>query len=116
MLLTSCDDFLDIQPTGKVIAKTCEEYRALLTDVYNNFPDDRALTPLRSAERRLDPAIARAGGLAREMFRRGPAPRTLHLAWFAVGLPFVGWFRFAPFAPPRGAPSSPALFFLLLFI
>ena len=63
MLLTSCDDFLDIQPTGKVIAKTCEEYRALLTDVYNNFPDDRALTTLRSDEMTLDPAITTAEDL-----------------------------------------------------
>ena len=63
MLLTSCDDFLDIQPTGKVIAKTCEEYRALLTDVYNNFPDDRSLTPLRSDEMTLDPAITTAEDL-----------------------------------------------------
>ena len=63
MLLTSCDDFLDIQPTGKVIAKTCEEYRALLTDVYNNFPDDRSLTTLRSDEMTLDPAITTAEDL-----------------------------------------------------
>lgn len=52
----SCDDFLDIQPTGKVIAKTSEEYRALLTSVYNNFPDDRSLTTLRTDEMTLDPA------------------------------------------------------------
>ena len=56
LFLAACDDFLDIQPTGKVIAKTCEEYRALLTDVYNNFPDDRSLTTLRTDEMTLDPA------------------------------------------------------------
>ena len=54
--LTSCDKFLDIQPTGKVIAQTGEEYRALLTSVYNTFPDDRSLTTLRSDEMTLDPA------------------------------------------------------------
>ena len=49
-LLVSCDKFLDIQPTGKVIAKTGEEYRALLTGVYNTFPTDRSLTTLRTDE------------------------------------------------------------------
>lgn len=50
LLLVSCDKFLDIQPTGKVIAKTGEEYRALLTGVYNTFPTDRSLTTLRTDE------------------------------------------------------------------
>lgn len=48
--LTSCDNFLDITPTGKVIAKTGKEYRALLTYEYKNFPEDRGLTTLRSDE------------------------------------------------------------------
>ena len=56
LLLTSCDNFLDVQPTGKVIAKTGEEYRALLTGIYNSFPDDRSLTTLRTDELTLDPA------------------------------------------------------------
>lgn len=55
MCLTACSDFLDIQPTGKVIAQTGEEYRALLTSVYYNFPDDRSLTTLRTDELALDP-------------------------------------------------------------
>lgn len=50
LLLVSCDKFLDIQPTGKVIAKTGEEYRALLTGVYNTFPTDRSLATLRTDE------------------------------------------------------------------
>ena len=50
MSLTSCDDFLDITPTGKVIAKTGKEYRALLTYEYKNFPEDRGLATLRSDE------------------------------------------------------------------
>lgn len=53
--LTACSDFLDIQPTGKVIAQTGEEYRALLTSIYYNFPDDRSLTTLRTDELTLDP-------------------------------------------------------------
>ena len=54
LLLVSCDKFLDIQPTGKVIAKTGEEYRALLTGVYNTFPTDRSLATLRTDELFLD--------------------------------------------------------------
>lgn len=48
--LTACDDFLDITPTGKVIAKTGEEYRALLTNEYKNFTKDRYMTTLRTDE------------------------------------------------------------------
>lgn len=54
LLFVSCDKFLDIQPTGKVIAKTGEEYRALLTGVYNTFPTDRSLATLRTDELFLD--------------------------------------------------------------
>ena len=50
LLFMGCDDFLDIHPTGKVIAETGEEYRALLTDVYSRFPEDRGLTILRGDE------------------------------------------------------------------
>ena len=50
LLFVGCDDFLDIQPTGKIIAETGEEYRALLTDVYSRFPEDRGKTTLRSDE------------------------------------------------------------------
>lgn len=50
MGLSSCNDFLDITPTGKVIAKTGKEYRALLTYEYQNFPEDRGLATLRSDE------------------------------------------------------------------
>lgn len=50
LTLTSCNDFLDITPTGKVIAKTGKEYRALLTYEYKNFPEDRGLSTLRSDE------------------------------------------------------------------
>ena len=44
VLLLSCNDFLDITPTGKVIPKTLEEYRALLTYEYKYMPKDRSLT------------------------------------------------------------------------
>ena len=54
LLLSSCNDFLDIRPTGKVIAQTGEEYRALLTYVYDKVPEDRGLTTLRSDEMAAD--------------------------------------------------------------
>ena len=50
MVMTGCDSFLDITPTGKVIAKTGKEYRALLTYEYKNFPEDRGLATLRGDE------------------------------------------------------------------
>lgn len=56
LLLGSCDDFLDITPTGKVIAKTGEEYRELLGYEYKYFPTDRGLTMLRSDELAMSPA------------------------------------------------------------
>ena len=52
--LSACDDFLDITPTGKVIATTGKEYRALLTYEYKNFPEDRGLATLRSDEMTMD--------------------------------------------------------------
>lgn len=54
--LCSCNDFLDITPTGKVIAKTCQEYRGLLTYEYRNIPTDRGLATFRSDEMLLDKA------------------------------------------------------------
>lgn len=54
LLFVGCDEFLDIRPTGKVIAETGEEYRALLTDVYSKIPEDRGLTTLRSDETAAD--------------------------------------------------------------
>ncbi|MBO7230185.1 MAG: RagB/SusD family nutrient uptake outer membrane protein [Bacteroidaceae bacterium] len=54
LLFMGCDDFLDIHPTGKIIAETGEEYRALLTDVYSRFPEDRGLTILRGDEMAAD--------------------------------------------------------------
>lgn len=47
--LSSCSKFLDIQPVGKVIPTTTEDYRALMTKAYD-FPlgSDRGLTEMRS--------------------------------------------------------------------
>ena len=51
--LSSCDDFLDITPTGKVIASTGEEYRSMLTYEYKYFPKDRHMTTVRTDELKL---------------------------------------------------------------
>ena len=50
LAFTSCDNFLDITPTGKVIAKTGAEYRSLLTYEYKYFPKERYMTTLRTDE------------------------------------------------------------------
>ena len=51
--LTSCDNFLDITPTGKVIASTGEEYRNMLSYEYKYFPTDRHMTTVRTDELKL---------------------------------------------------------------
>lgn len=60
MLLTlgSCDSFLDIQPIGKVIPTTAEEFRALLVEAYDNVPSDRGMTSFRSDESLMDGSLA----------------------------------------------------------
>ena len=59
-LLSSCDSFLDIAPVGKIIAKTGDEYRQMLTYEYHNFPEDRGLMTLRGDEMTLSPAATSA--------------------------------------------------------
>lgn len=46
----SCDNFLDIEPEGKVIPKTQEEFRALLTQGYVAYPGHKSLSALRTDE------------------------------------------------------------------
>lgn len=46
----SCDNFLDIQPVGRVIITTAEEYRKMLTEAYSIVPEDRGLATFRSDE------------------------------------------------------------------
>jgi hypothetical protein len=50
----SCDDYLDIQPIGKVIPETITDYRAVLTKGYEVFPVHKNLTTLRTDEMILD--------------------------------------------------------------
>lgn len=63
------------------------------------FPSSTAPSPSSTDDAS---GVVRAGRLVREMFRRGPAQRTLHLTWFAFFLTFVVWFNFAPFATTIG--------------
>lgn len=54
ILFLSCDKFLDIRPTGKVIPNTAKEYRELLTQAYNSVPEDRGLATFRTDEGIMD--------------------------------------------------------------
>ncbi|PXY40968.1 RagB/SusD family nutrient uptake outer membrane protein [Flavobacterium cheongpyeongense] len=48
--VTSCDDYLDIQPVGRVIPETLDEYRAVLTKGYDAYPEHKSLTAVRTDE------------------------------------------------------------------
>lgn len=52
LLLTACDSYLDIHPTGSVIPNSLAEYRALLTRSYKNVSSltDRGVAGFRSDE------------------------------------------------------------------
>lgn len=52
--LTGCNDFLDVQPVGKVMPKTTDEVRALMTEAYTALPTDLGLTTFRSDEMVMD--------------------------------------------------------------
>ncbi|MBQ1973886.1 MAG: RagB/SusD family nutrient uptake outer membrane protein [Paraprevotella sp.] len=54
LTLGACDDFLDIQPVGKVIPTTGSDFRALLTNTYSEVPKDRGLATFRTDEIVLD--------------------------------------------------------------
>ena len=84
--LTACDDFLDITPTGKVIATTGEEYRALLTYEYNYFSKDRYMTTLRTDELLMTKAKSSATDLDAylDLWRwkdDDPSPTTDYFSW-----------------------------------
>ncbi|MDM1379276.1 RagB/SusD family nutrient uptake outer membrane protein [Myroides marinus] len=49
----SCDDFLDIQPTGKIIPKTVDDYHKLMFTAYVNYPNHKSLTNFRTDEVRI---------------------------------------------------------------
>lgn len=49
-----CDRFLDIQPEGKIIPITVEDYRKVLTSAYSKYPSHKSLTALRTDEVNID--------------------------------------------------------------
>lgn len=55
IMTMSCDNFLDIEPVGKVIPETYDDFRAMITESYRTVPTDRSLTTLRSDEVILSP-------------------------------------------------------------
>lgn len=83
--LTSCDDFLDITPTGKVIASTAEEYRAMLTNEYKYFPKDRHMTTIRTDELRLTSSTSdsdKDAYLDLWLWKdENPSPTTTYFSW-----------------------------------
>lgn len=48
LFLSSCDDYLDIQPKDRVIPENLEEYRGLMTSGYATFPHTKAKAALRT--------------------------------------------------------------------
>lgn len=83
--LTSCDKFLDITPTGKVIAKTAEEYRAMLTNEYKYFPKDRHMTIVRTDELQLSATTSSSdldAYLDLWLWKdENPSPTTSYFSW-----------------------------------
>ncbi|MDR0229386.1 MAG: RagB/SusD family nutrient uptake outer membrane protein [Flavobacteriaceae bacterium] len=55
MTTVSCDKYLDIEPQGKIIPKTVEDFRKVLTSAYAGYPEHKALSNLRTDELVLDP-------------------------------------------------------------
>lgn len=48
--VSSCKKYLDIEPVGKVIPKTADDFRALLTASYNGFAEHKTLLAVRTDE------------------------------------------------------------------
>mgnify|MGYP003303671949 CR=1 FL=1 len=84
--MTACDNFLDITPTGKVIAETGDEYRALLTYEYKYFTKDRYMTTLRTDEMLMDKVKTSSTDLDAylDLWRwkdDNPSPTTSYFSW-----------------------------------
>lgn len=58
LLLASCNNFLDIVPTGRVIPKKYSEFKALIINAYSLVPEDRGLASFRSDELELSDKVA----------------------------------------------------------
>lgn len=86
LMCSACDDFLDITPTGKVIAKTGDEYRALLTYEYKYFVKDRYMTVVRTDEVLMDKKKSSSTDLDAylDLWRwvdDAPSPTTTYFSW-----------------------------------
>ncbi|MEC4114375.1 RagB/SusD family nutrient uptake outer membrane protein [Myroides pelagicus] len=49
----SCDKFLDVEPIGKVIPRTTEDYRKIMVSAYNKYPNHKSLSNFRTDEVKL---------------------------------------------------------------
>ncbi|TAJ13918.1 RagB/SusD family nutrient uptake outer membrane protein [Marinilabiliaceae bacterium JC017] len=81
----SCDDFLDIQPVGKVIPETYSDFRGMLTASYEAMPGNRSLSTVRADEVTLDPYGNSAGSL-KDIYTWNdatPDPSTQQFPWQA---------------------------------
>ena len=86
LMCSACDEFLDITPTGKVIAKTGDEYRALLTYEYKYFVKDRYMTVVRTDEVLMDKKQSSSTDLDAylDLWRwvdDAPSPTTTYFSW-----------------------------------
>ncbi|MCL5247483.1 RagB/SusD family nutrient uptake outer membrane protein [Cellulophaga sp. 20_2_10] len=54
LFMVGCDDYLEIEPEGKVIPETLEEFRAVLTTGYRVFPEQKSVVTYRADELVLD--------------------------------------------------------------
>lgn len=86
LTMSACDNFLDITPTGKVIAETGDEYRALLTYEYKYFTKDRFMTTLRTDEMLMDKVKTSSTDLDAylDLWRwkdDNPSPTTSYFSW-----------------------------------
>lgn len=86
LTMSACDNFLDITPTGKVIAETGDEYRALLTYEYKYFTKDRYMTTLRTDEMLMDKVKTSNTDLDAylDLWRwkdDNPSPTTSYFSW-----------------------------------
>lgn len=93
-VFTSCDKFLDIRPTGKVIAETGDEYRALLTSEYKNFPEDRGWQAFAATKSLLMPLPRAAKTTTRSLISghgtiNRPRPQLLRWAGDVIIMPFI---------------------------
>lgn len=52
-----CDRFLDIQPEGKIIPTSVDDYRKVLTSAYAKYPLHKSLTALRTDEVNIDDEV-----------------------------------------------------------